>query len=1220
MPGYELASGWQFWIDRGGTFTDVVARSPEGEIHTRKLLSEAPGRYADAALQGIRKGLGIRTNEPIPRGEIQAVKMGTTVATNALLERKGEPSVLVITRGFGDALRIGYQNRPRIFARRIDLPEMLYSRVIEADERVDAEGNVLVPLDGDLLKRELAAARADGFRAAAVVFMHGYRYPEHERKAGAIARKAGFEQVSVSHQVSPLAKLVRRGDTTVVDAYLSPVLRNYVDGVRSELEGVKLRFMQSHGGLADAAEFRGKDSLLSGPAGGITGAVHTSAMAGFDRVVTFDMGGTSTDVALYRGEFERTHDSVVAGVRVQAPMLRIHTVAAGGGSICRFDGSRYRVGPASAGADPGPSCYRRGGPLTVTDCNVMVGKLHPRFFPHIFGPDAKQPLDGDLVARKFADLAGEIKAGAGDDRAPVEVADGFLKIAVDNMANAIKKVSIQRGFDITEYVLTCFGGAAGQHACRVADALGVTNVLLHPLAGVLSAYGMGLANLSTVRERAVQKTLVHELMDELEEAAEALSEEGKAALVARGADPGKLDHAVTVRLKYEGTDAPLALDLEGHDALVAAFARIHRERFGFVMPEKDLVVESISVETTAAGEKVREPHYPLADPDDLPEPLAEVPVYTAGTELESPVYSRAALKPGNRITGPAIIIEDNSTTVVEPGWKAEVTDRNHLLLSRHQEGVVLSGARRSRRTSSTLDPDPGPCLSPDPVMLELFNNMFMSIAEQMGYALANTAYSVNIKERLDFSCALFDEQGRLVANAPHQPVHLGSMGESVQAVIRKWGAKMKPGDVFALNDPYNGGTHLPDITVVAPVFIAGRVENFVAARGHHADVGGVTPGSMPPHSASIEEEGALIDCFKLVDDGRFREKELVRLLGEGPYPARNPDQNVADLKAQVAACRKGATELLRMVEEYGMTLVRGYMGHVQDNAGESVRRVIDKLGDGQWTYPMDNGAEIRVKVAIHRHTRSATIDFSGSSSQLPDNFNAPFGVVRAAVLYVFRTLVDDDIPLNHGALKPLDIIVSEGSMLAPRPPSAVVAGNVETSQCIVNALYAALGVMAAAQGTMNNFTFGNDDCQNYETICGGAGAGPDYHGTDAVHTHMTNTRLTDPEILESQFPVIVDRHGIRKGSGGAGRWKGGDGTVRRLRFLEPMTASILSGHRRIPPVGIEGGGPGQPGGNYVMRAEGKVEQLSGTASVELCPGDTFVVETPGGGGFGPERE
>ncbi len=1195
-----IAPLWQFWIDRGGTFTDVVARRPDGTLLTHKLLSENPGRYADAAIQGIRELLGVPDGAPIPAGEIEAVKMGTTVATNALLERKGERTVLFITRGFRDALRIAYQNRPRIFDRHIVLPEMLYSEVVEVDERVAARGEVLRPLDEARARADLESAYARGFRSIAIVLMHGYRYTQHEARVAGLAKAAGFTQISVSHRVSPLMKLVGRGDTTVVDAYLSPILRRYVDQVSAELGGVRVMFMQSNGGLTDARRFQGKDSILSGPAGGIVGAVRTSLSAGFGKIIGFDMGGTSTDVSHYAGEFEREFETRVAGVRMRAPMMSIHTVAAGGGSILHFDGARYRVGPDSAGANPGPASYRRGGPLAVTDANVMLGKIQPQFFPPVFGPGGDERLDAGVVRGKFAELAGKIRAATGDARSPEEVAEGFVNIAVGNMANAIKHISVQRGHDVTGYTLCCFGGAAGQHACLVADALAMTRVFIHPFAGVLSAYGMGLADQTAMRQKAVEARLDEAGRASMEGELQGLADEAKGELLGQGVEPSRIRVLRRVHLKYEGTDTALAVAFGTLAEMVARFEEAYRHQYSFLMPGKALIVEAVSAEAIGASETVADAGAATAMAEAPP--AEQVRMFTGGRWHDTPVYRRDELGAGRLVDGPAIIAESNATTVVEPGWRAQVTPADHLVLER----VVAREARVALGTDA------------DPVMLEIFNNLYMSIAEQMGLRLQNTAYSVNIKERLDFSCALFDAAGNLIANAPHMPVHLGSMGESIKTVIRENTGRMKPGDVYVLNAPYNGGTHLPDVTVITPVWDdpGAEVLFYVGSRGHHADIGGITPGSMPPDSKTVDEEGVLIDNFLLVEGGRFREKETVELLTSGRYPVRNVVQNLADLQAQIAANEKGVQELRRMVAHFGLDVVRAYMRHVQDNAEASVRRVIGVLKDGSFDYPMDNGARIRVKVSIGEDRRSATIDFTGTTAQLPNNFNAPSAVCMAAVLYVFRTLVDDDIPLNAGCLKPLKVIIPEGCMLNPRYPAAVVAGNVETSQCITDALYGALGVMAASQGTMNNFTFGNAQHQYYETVAGGSGAGPGFDGTDVVQTHMTNSRLTDPEVLEWRFPVLLESFSVREGSGGPGRWRGGHGGVRRVRFLEPMTAAILSGHRLVRPHGMAGGGEGVAGRNFVERADGSVTELGPADRTEMNPGDVFVIEAPGGGGYG----
>ncbi|WP_404785798.1 hydantoinase B/oxoprolinase family protein [Altericista sp. CCNU0014] len=1214
----EPTPRWQFWIDRGGTFTDVVARRPNGEIVVHKLLSENPDRYPDAPIQGIRDVMGIPSGTPIPAEQIAMVKMGTTVATNALLERKGDRTLLLITKGFRDALKIGYQNRPNIFARQIVLPEPLYEQVIEVEERYSARGEELVPLRvSDALIADLRAAYEAGIRSCAIVFLHGYRYPDRERQVAALAREMGFTQVSTSHQVSPLMKLIGRGDTTVVDAYLSPILRRYVDRVAAQLSpplesspACKLMFMQSNGGLTDARQFQGKDSILSGPAGGIVGAAKTSAMAGFDKIIGFDMGGTSTDVSHFNGEYERTFETEVAGVRLRAPMMSIHTVAAGGGSILAFDGSRYRVGPESAGAFPGPACYRQDGPLTVTDCNVLVGKLQAEFFPAVFGSAGNLSLDPAIVRQKFAALAVRIGEDTDDFRAPEEVAEGFLAIAIDKMANAIKKISIQRGYDVTQYTLCCFGGAGGQHACAIAEALGMTRIFLHPYAGVLSAYGIGLADLRSIEERAIEAPLIAATLPQLEQAFDALTQNGRAELVAQGVAAARIQMLLRVHLRYEGTDSALIVAMDALETMRSQFERAYRQRYGFVMEHKALIVEAVSVEVvgqadvpTAAGATSA----PLASPRTTPlEAAATVPLYTKGCWHDAPVYHRRDLRVGDRIAGAALIVEPTGTNAIEPGWVAEITDRDDLVLTRMPDRQAAP-ARSAVRAK------------PDPVLLEIFNNLLGAIAEEMGVTLQNTSYSVNIKERLDFSCAIFDRRGQLVANAPHIPVHLGSMGESVLSLIRARGNTLKPGDVYISNNPYDGGTHLPDITAITPVFSpSDRVRPlfYVASRGHHADIGGITPGSMPPHSTSIEQEGMLVDNFHLVDRGQFRELELLQLLASGPYPARNPQQNIADLQAQIAANERGVKELLQTIDRYGLETVQAYMQHVQDNAEESVRRVIAVLKDCQFTYPLDDGSQIRVEISIHTGDRSARIDFTGTSPQQSTNLNAPLAICKAVVLYVFRTLLDADIPLNAGCLKPLEIVVPPGCLLNPNYPAAVVAGNVETSQAIANALYGALGVMAASQGTMNNFTFGNDRYQYYETICGGSGAGATFDGTDAVQTHMTNSRLTDPEVLEWRFPVLVNSFAIRANSGGNGRHRGGNGVVRQIQFREAMTAAILSGHRIVPPFGLAGGEAGAVGRNVVKRRNGDTELLDGRAEVQMQPGDIFAIETPGGGGFG----
>ena len=1189
---------WQFWIDRGGTFTDVVARDPVGRLHTAKLLSSDPERYADAAVEAVRRLTGVGAGAIPPC----ALRIGTTIATNALLERKGEPVLLAITRGFRDAIRIGTQERPELFARAIRLPDPLHADVAEMDERIMADGTLLRPLDEDAARAALQAAYDRGLRAVAIALMHGYRYPDHEGRIAAIATEIGFTQISASHDVAPLIRLIGRGDTTLADAYLSPVLRTYVGGLRAALgEGADMLFMQSSGGLTSGDLFRGKDAVLSGPAGGIVGLARTAEQAGFGEVIGFDMGGTSTDVSHYAGAYERDNEAKVAGVRLRAPMMRIHTIAAGGGSICSFVDGRFRVGPESAGAVPGPACYRRGGPLTITDCNVMLGKVQPAFFPSLFGPNGDQPLDVAAVEARFADICAQVERDTGRTMTPHDAAQGFIAVAVASMANAIKRISVARGHDVSRYTLASFGGAGGQHACLVADALGMDRVMIHPLGGVLSAYGMGLADRRAVRERTLALPLGAEGQDDVDRAVAALTDDVRADLP----DADRVE--IMARLRHAGTDSLFDVPLGPEDAMRADFEAQHRARFGFD-GKGAILIDMIRVEAIADTREAMEGIVQIAA--QAAPPVAQVDY--AGQD--APVHDRAGLSADSLIDGPALIIDPVSTTAVEPGWRARIDAIGNLILTRH--------VPRPK-------PDGGDAHAVDPVRLEVMGGLFMAIAEEMGAALQNSASSVNIRERLDFSCALFDAAGNLVANAPHMPVHLGSMGDSIRTIMRRRGTGddgaaidgrgMQPGDVYALNAPYDGGTHLPDVTVVMPVFVEGQGDTpsfYVAARGHHADIGGITPGSMPPGSRSVEEEGIILDNLLVVDRGYFREGDVRALLGSGPWPARNIDQNIADLSAQIAACAKGASELRRISALYGADMVAAYMGHVQDQAEAAVRRLIGNLSDGDFTYTMDDGATVRVRVTLDRRDRAATIDFSGSSDQLPGNFNAPLSVVRAAVLYVVRTLIDEAVPMNDGCLKPISILVPEGSMLRPRYPAAVVAGNVETSQVVTDALFGALGVMAGAQGTMNNFTFGNDRHQYYETIAGGSGAGPDYDGAPVVQTHMTNSRLTDPEILESRFPVLLEEFSIRAGSGGAGRHRGGDGAMRRVRFLEPMQAGILSNRRIVPPFGLAGGAPGDVGRNRVERADGRIETLGSTDGAALEAGDVFVIETPGGGGYG----
>ena len=1204
------ADKWDFWIDRGGTFTDIVGRAPDGGLHPHKLLSENPEAYKDAAVQGIRDLLGVEAGAPIPANTIGHVKMGTTVATNALLERKGDATALLITRGFGDMLRIGYQARPDIFAKEIILPEQLYSDVREVNERVLVDGTIETAPNLTEIETELQSLFDKGYRSIAIVFMHAWAYPAHEKLVADSARLIGFPQISVSHEVSPLMKLVGRGDTTVVDAYLSPILNRYVDQVAGELgitsssasgdesDDPRLSFMMSSGGLTAADLFQGKDAILSGPAGGVVGAVKTSAFAGHDKIIGFDMGGTSTDVSHYDGELERSFETEVAGVRMRAPMMRIHTVAAGGGSILHFDGARFSVGPDSAGANPGPKCYRRNGPLAVTDANLMVGKLKPETFPATFGPNQDEPLDKQAVEIAFKELADNI----GDGRSPEEVADGFLAIAVDNMANAIKKISVERGYDVTAYALTCFGGAGGQHACLVADSLGMETVLIHPFSGILSAYGMGLADIRASRQQAVVEPL-ESALQEIDSLLNTLESESKHELSEQGVSDSDIEVFHTGHLRFAGSDTTLPVSLSSLESMHEAFHQAHEKQFGFTLRDKPIILETLDVEAVGGGADLDEKIHPLSEEEI---PFEQTQFFSAGAWHQAKIFQRAEVKPGHTLSGPALLIEPHQTVVIEPGWQAKVSARDHIIMTR----AVAKERTKAIGTEA------------DPVMLEVFNNLFMAIAEQMGVTLQNTGHSVNIKERLDFSCAVFNRHGALVANAPHMPVHLGSMDRSVEAVIEQNKGTMQPGDVYALNAPYNGGTHLPDITVVTPVFddAGEEILFYVASRGHHADVGGRAPGSFTPLATKVDEEGVLIDNLQLVANGIFQEEKLRDALLNHPYPVRNVEQNIADLKAQIAANERGVFELGKMIDQFTLPVVEAYMGHVQDNAEESVRRFIDALTDCEFSYPTDQGSVIKVKISVDREKREATVDFTGTSPVRENNFNAPEPVTRAAVLYVFRVMCEAPIPMNAGCLKPINIVIPEGCMLRPTYPAAVVAGNTETSQHVTNCLFGALGALASAQGTMNNFTYGNERHQNYETICGGTPAGrkndgTGFKGADAVHAHMTNTRLTDPEVLEHRFPVILEEFSIRRGSGGTGTFKGGDGTKRVLRFLEEMDCAIVSSHRTINPPGLEEGNDGECGETHIRRKTGETEQLKGCDQTKVQPGDAAILITPSGGGF-----
>ncbi|NKB35787.1 MAG: 5-oxoprolinase [Gammaproteobacteria bacterium] len=1204
----EKQAQWQFWIDRGGTFTDIVARKPDNSLQALKLLSENPEQYRDAAVAGIRQFLELEADQDIPQDSISSIKMGTTVATNALLERKGDRTVFVTSKGFADVLRIGYQNRPELFARHIILPQLLYESVFELDERIDAHGNIVIALNEAQARDYLQESFDSGIRSIAIALMHGFRYPTHEIRLKQLALETGFTQVSVSHEVSPLIKLVSRADTTVVDAYLSPILRRYVEQLFTELKQdpsqsmvTRLMFMQSNGGLTQAHLFQGKDAILSGPAGGVVGMSKTAAICGIEKLIGFDMGGTSTDVTHFNGEYERSFETRIAGVRMRAPMMKIHTVAAGGGSILHFDGSRYRVGPDSAGARPGPACYGHDGPLTVTDCNVALGKLQPQYFPKVFGKDSNQALDKKVVKTKFEHLAVKINHGAAKHKSVEQIAQGFLRVAVENMANAVKTISVQRGYDVSEYTLNCFGGAAGQHACLVADTLGMEMIFIHPLSGVLSAYGMGLADVRAIREKQLDLPLAKESETELTQVCHALGQQTLAELGKQNIQKEQIRTVEKVHLRYEGSDTSLLVLHDSSVSMREEFEAAHRRRFGFTASERQVLIEAVSIESVGESIRLSEPAAPvLADNDSLT-PTEHVEMYVNDAWCDVPLYKGEEIFPGQYLNGPALIIDSNSTLVVEDGWQAQMNEYRHTILQRYQP-------RFKQESADT---------QVDPVLLEVFNNLFMSIAEQMGATLSNTAYSVNIKERLDYSCAIFDPDGGLVANAPHMPVHLGSMGESIKQVIQNNKGTMHPGDVYMLNDPYHGGTHLPDVTVITPVFdeTEKSVLFYVGSRGHHADIGGRTPGSTPPDSTSVEEEGVLIHNFLLVEKGKFRETETRTLLNSGPYPCRKPEHNIADLKAQIAANATGVNEVLKMLDHFGLDVVQAYMTHVQDNAEEAVRSVIENLSDGQFSYPMDNGAVINVAISVDKQKREATIDFTGTSAQDTANYNAPLAVCKAAILYVFRTLVNDDIPLNEGCLKPLRLTIPPGSMLNPEYPAAVIAGNTEVSQCITDALYAALGVLASSQGTMNNFVYGNEQYQNYETICGGTGAGPDHNGTDAVQSHMTNTRMTDPEVLEWRFPVRVEEFSILHESGGKGRYSGGNGARRKIRFLGDLTVTLLTSHRQTDPYGLNGGKAGARGRNTLIK-EQTVTELKGNDEVKVKTGDIIMIETPGGGGYG----
>lgn len=1202
-----IDSGYLFGIDRGGTFTDVVAWAPNGEVHVRKILSNRVHNIEDSAISGIREIIGLGQGDPIGRDLVEAVCMGTTVGTNALLERQGEPTVFVTTAGFKDALRIGYQNRPRLFDLNIQLSTQLYSSTIEVDERVNVEGKVLVTLDEEKVRRDLEKAFNENYKACAIAFMHGYRFPKHEEIVARIAREVGFTQVSTSHECSGMIKFIGRAETAVVDAYLTPILGAYKRKLDEALGNVPLFFMQSNGGLIDSSQFKGKDCVLSGPAGGIVGAVATCKAAGLENIIGFDMGGTSTDVWHYAGHFERTTESQIAGARIRSPIMMIHTVAAGGGSIVAFDGRRFKAGPKSAGSIPGPACYRNGGPLTVTDCNIVLGRIPPRYLPSIFGPNGDLPLDSSRPHELFDALTEQVNATGPDQKTKFDCAEGFLDIAVENMANAIKKISTERGYDLSRYTLCCFGGAGGQHVCKVAEKLNMTSIFIHPLAGVLSAFGMGIADLRALEGATVEKILDANEYKQLQALMRPLEKKAKAKLISQGVREPDIIMIQRAVVRHKGASSGLEVVFESLDTLRQAFEELHEKHYGFKLPESDVVVESVTIEAAGSHRPaIRASSENVGKPDVNSKPFDHTSMYSRGRFEDVPVYRYDQIGLAAEINGPAIIIDPFSTTVVDADWRAVKDATGALKVAYVGEARIASiDAKRV-----------------DPIHLELFNNRFRSIADQMGQALANSAHSVNIKERLDFSCAIFDKERNLIANAPHIPIHLGAMSESVDVVAKEFCASMQPGDHFVLNSPYKGGAHLPDVTVVMPVFNDGGTEVlfYTAARGHQADIGGKTPGSLPPDSRDIYEEGALIEPMRLVHRGVFAYDDLYRLLTTAQFPARNPKQNIIDLKAQVAACIRGGDELKRLISEFTEDVVVAYGTHIQDVSEQELRAIVDRIPEGTFTCKHDMGHQVSVRITVDRERRSIKVDFTGTSPQVATNFNAPPAIARSATLYVFRTLIDRDIPLNSGCLRPIEILIPENSLLSPQHPAAVSSGNPETSVLVTDALYGALDIIGGSQGTMNNFTFGNDTYQYYETICGGAGAGEGFDGASAVHTHMTNSLMTDPEVFELRFPVLLEEFSIRNGSGGKGRWSGGEGTRRRVRFLAALDMAIVANRREIAPVGAKGGQAGAVGEHRVIRRNGTISNLISCDKTHMNVGDVFEILTPGGGGYGAISE
>lgn len=1244
---------YRFSIDRGGTFTDIYAEVPgEPGYRVIKLLSEDPQNYADAPREGIRRiltemGACRADGDCVSADPIEWIRMGTTVATNALLERKGARCALLVTRGFGDILQIGNQDRPHIFDLEIRKPELLYETVIEIDERLRflradepppaepvVEGItgdrlvVLQPLDSEALRPQLQQVYDRGIRSLAVVLMHAYAWPGHELAIGRLAEEIGFAQISLSSQVMPRIKLVARGDTTMVDAYLNPHIRNYLDsfrqGFEDRLANTSLLFMQSDGGLARAGDFTGSRAILSGPAGGVVGyAMTTFEQESGQPVIGFDMGGTSTDVSRFGGDYELVFETETAGVRIQAPQLHIKTVAAGGGSRLFFENNMFMVGPESAGAHPGPVCYRKNGYLAVTDANLVLGRIQPKYFPHIFGTGENQPLDLAASRRVLAELADRINAANRQkglpDMSVEQVALGFLQVANEVMVRPIREISVMRGYDIKEHVLAVFGGAGPQHACAIARSLGIPDIFIHRFSGILSAYGIGMADVIVDLQKPSSVRYQPQILPDIEKQVAGLREQAYADLLRQGFAADAVDSTAFLNLRYKGTDTPQMIAWPEDNDFARVLSETYLREFGFDLDGRDILIDDVRVRARGKTSGLR--RLTISGAQGPAPQLDTVQCYFEGGWQATAVYDLAQLGAGYCIAGPAIIVHETSTILVEPDCTASITGSGDVRLQ------VGSGVRQRVGTEM------------DPIQLSIFSNLFMSIAEQMGRMLQKTAISTNIKERLDFSCALFGPSGELVANAPHLPVHLGAMSEAVKEQIRRRKDDLMPGDVLVSNHPVAGGSHLPDITVITPVFREGEIIFWVAARGHHADIGGISPGSMPPNSRRIEEEGACITSFKLVENGRFQEEGIAELLLAPGKLERGPGQpkisgtrlledNISDLKAQVAANQKGIELVLEMVDHYGLDVVQAYMRHVQDAAEDAVRTRLRELSQSKGMQArdsvsamdfMDDGSPIVLKMTIDRSDGSAVFDFSGTGPQVWGNCNAPKAVTKSAILYCLRCLIKKDLPLNHGCLLPITIHIPPGSLLDPSPEAAVVGGNVLTSQRVVDVVLKAFGVAAASQGCMNNFTFGNERFGYYETVGGGAGAGPCWHGQTGVHTHMTNTRITDPEILERRYPLLLREFSVRRGSGGQGRFNGGDGLIREVEFLVPLNAAILSERRVYAPYGLAGGQPGARGHNLFICKDGRTISMGSKNEIMAGPGDRFRILTPGGGGYG-EKE